>query len=129
MLNQNNANQSVNAESSADIVEQTIFIKSGSEFHQLSIQSIKYIESDGNYVTFHTDNRPILARYKLSEVLSLLPPHQFVRIHRSYAVALKHIVTIKNHCVVIGIQEVPISSTYRKGFLEIINGKIGEKDN
>ena len=129
VLNQNNAIQSVNAESSADIAEQTIFIKSGTEFHQLSIQNIKYIESDSNYVTFHTNNRPILARHKLSEVLSLLPSHQFVRIHRSYAVALKHIVTIKNHCVVIGTQEVPISNTYREGFLEIINGKIGDKDN
>ncbi len=129
VLNQNKGSQSVNAESPADISEQTIFIKSGSEFHQLSIQNIKYIESGSNYVTLHTDNRPILARYKLSEVLSLLPSHQFVRIHRSYVVALKHIVTIKNHCVVIGTHEVPISSTYREGFLEIINGKIGKKDN
>lgn len=127
VLNQNKAIKSVNTESSAEEAEQTIFIKSGSEFHQLSIQDIKYIESDGNYVTFHTNNKPILARYKLSEVLSLLPPHQFVRIHRSYAVALKHIDTIKNHCVMIGTQEVPISGTYRGSFLELINGKIGEK--
>jgi two-component system, LytTR family, response regulator len=129
LLNQNIVSQSINAESSADKSEQTIFIKSGSEFHQLSIQDIRYIESDSNYVTFHTDSRPILARYKLSEVMSLLPSNQFVRIHRSYAVALKHIVTIKNHCVVIGTNEVPISSTYREGFLEIISGKMGEKDN
>ena len=95
----------------------------------ISIQNIKYIESDSNYVTFHTNNKPILARYKLSDVLSLLPSHQFIRIHRSYAVALKHIVTIKNHCVVIDTKEVPISSTYREAFLEIINGKTGEEDN
>ena len=129
VLNQNSGGKIASVESSPDTSEQTIFIKSGSEFHQLSIQKIKYIESDGNYVTFHTDNRPILARYKLSEVLSLLPSHQFVRIHRSYVVALKHIETVKVHCVVIDTIEVPISGTYREGFLEIINGKIGEKDN
>jgi len=123
VLNKSNAVQSVNPESNASVVDQTIFIKSGSEFHQLAIQEIKYIESDSNYVTFYTNSKPILARYKLSEVLSLLPSHQFVRIHRSYAVALKHIVTIKNHCVIIGTQEVPISSTYRAGFLDLINGK------
>lgn len=128
VLNKTNAVQSVNPESNASVVDQTIFIKSGSEFHQLAIQEIKYIESDSNYVTFYTNNKPILARYKLSEVLSLLPSHQFVRIHRSYAVALKHIVTIKNHCVVIGTQEVPISSTYRAGFLDLINGKLGERN-
>lgn len=126
LLNQNIGALPAKADSSADMSEQTIFIKSGAEFHQLSIKNIKYIESDGNYVTFHTDGRPMLARYKLSEVLDLLPPHQFVRVHRSYVVALKHIETVKNHCVVINKHEVPLSSTYREGFFEIINGKIGE---
>mgnify|MGYP003625077511 FL=1 len=105
---------------SPDISKQTIFIKSGSEFHQLFVQNIEYIESDGNYVTFYIDKRPILARYKISEVLELLPKEYFTRVHRSYIVALKHIVTIKKHCVVIDNKEIPISSKYREGFLKII---------
>lgn len=105
---------------SPDISKQTIFIKSGSEFHQLFVQNIEYIESDGNYVTFYIDKRPILARYKISEVLELLPKEYFTRIHRSYIVALKHIVTIKKHCVVIDNKEIPISSKYREGFLKVI---------
>jgi two-component system, LytTR family, response regulator len=129
VLNLHGGGLSANAEPAADMTEQTIFIKSGAEFHQLAIKNIKYIESDGNYVTFHTDGRPILARYKLSEVLGLLPSNLFVRIHRSFVVSLKHIETVKSHCVVIDKHEVPLSSTYREGFLEIINGKIGEKDN
>ncbi|MCF8272694.1 MAG: LytTR family DNA-binding domain-containing protein [Flavobacteriaceae bacterium] len=113
-------------EISPDISEQTIFIKSGSEFHQLFIQNIKYIESDGNYVTFYTDKRPILARYKLSEVLELLPKEFFARIHRSYIVALKHIETVKKHCVVIDSKEIPISSNYRAEFIDLIDD-IGKK--
>ena len=126
VLNQHSGGPPANTEAATDMSEQTIFIKSGSEFHQLSIKNIKYIESDGNYVTFHTGGRPILARYKLSEVLGLLPPHQFVRIHRSFVVALKQIETVKSHCVVIDKHEVPLSSTYREGFFEIINSKIDE---
>ena len=105
---------------SPDISKQTIFIKSGSEFHQLFVQNIEYIESDGNYVTFYIDKRPILARYKISEVLELLPKEYFTRVHRSYIVALKHIVTIKKHCVVIDNKEIPISSKYKEGFLKVI---------
>jgi len=108
-------------EISSDISDQTIFIKSGSEFHQLFVQNIKYIESDGNYVTFYTDKRPILARYKISEVLELLPKEYFTRIHRSYIVALKHIETVKKHCVVIDNKEISISSKYREGFLKVIH--------
>ena len=115
-------------EISSDTSEQTIFIKSGSEFHQLFIQNIKYIESDGNYVTFYTDKRPILARYKLSEVLELLPKEYFTRIHRSYIVALKHIETVKKHCVIINDKEIPISSNYREKFIAIIDDIVKKRD-
>ena len=100
--------------------ELTVFIKSGSEFHQVSIKNIMYIESDGNYVTFHTAKRAILARYKISEVVKLLPNQFFIRVHRSYIVALKHIETVKKHCVIIHGKEIPISSNYRDGFLTMI---------
>jgi len=122
LLEGNTRSETSSSKISSDISEQTIFIKSGSEFHQLFVQNIKYIESDGNYVTFYTDKRPILARNKISEVLELLPAANFTRIHRSYIVALKHIETVKKHCVVIDNEEIPISSTYREGFLTIIDG-------
>ncbi|MEQ3656236.1 MAG: LytTR family DNA-binding domain-containing protein [Dokdonia sp.] len=121
ILNKKNDDIITSANTAEDISDQTIFIKSGSELHQLSIQNIKYIESDGNYVTFHTVKRPILARYKLSEVLELLPKEYFKRIHRSYIIALKHIETVKKHAVIIDGNEIPISSNYRERFLRIIN--------
>ena len=127
VLGQNKAGVKASPETSQKPPEQTIFIKSGSEFHQVSIQNIKYIESDGNYVTVHTTKRSILARYKISEVKELLPQQFFVRVHRSYIVALKHIETIKKHCVVIDGVEIPISSNYREGFLTFIDG-IGKKN-
>ena len=123
VLNVNKDGVTAKPETSSDVSEQTVFIKSGSEFHQLPIQNIKYIESDGNYVTFHTTKRSILARYKISEVKDLLPQQSFVRIHRSYIVAIKHIETVKKHCVVIDGNEIPISSNYREGFLTIIDNK------
>jgi len=129
LLEKNSTITTSSSEISHDISEQTIFIKSGSEFHQLFIQNIKYIESDGNYVTFYTDKRPILARYKLSEVLELLPKEFFSRIHRSYIVALKHIETVKKHCVVIDAQEIPISSNYREGLIALIDDLVKKRDN
>ncbi len=121
VLNVTKDGETTSSETSYDANEQTIFIKSGSEFHQLSIQDIKYIESDGNYVTFHTTKRTILARYKLSEVIGLLPQQLFVRIHRSHIVALKHIKTVKKHCVIIDEKEIPISKNYRDLFFAMID--------
>ena len=120
LLNLTKQELAIHSEKESNSSEQTVFIKSGSEFHQVSIKNIKYIESDGNYVTFHTTKRSILARYKISEVLKLLPNQFFTRIHRSYIVAFKHIETVKKYCVVIDEKEIPISSNYREGFLAII---------
>lgn len=121
ILEKDKKENSTHVETISDTPEQTIFIKSGTEFHQVPIQNIKYIESDGNYVTFHTTKRSILARYKISEVKDLLPQQLFVRVHRSHIVALKHIETIKKHCVVIDGIEIPISSNYRADFFTIID--------
>lgn len=129
VLNQNKAGIKTNPETSQEISEQTVFVKSGSEFHQVPIQNIKYIESDGNYVTFHTIKRSILARYKISEVTELLPQQFFVRVHRSYLVAIKHVETVKKHCVVIDNKEIPISSKYREAFLTIIEDISKKRDN
>ncbi len=129
VLNQNKVAITTSPETSHDLSEQTVFIKSGSEFHQLPIQNIKYIESDGNYVTFQTTKRSILARYKISEVKELLPQKFFIRIHRSYIIAIKHIETVKKHCVVIDGNEIPISSNYREGFLTIIGDTGLKEDN
>ena len=129
ILNKKNDDIITSSNTSEDISDQTIFIKSGSEFHQLSIQNIKYIESDGNYVTFHTIKRPILARYKLSEVLELLPKEYFKRIHRSYIIGLKHLETVKKHTVIIDGNEIPISSNYRESFLSFINNVSKKKEN
>jgi DNA-binding LytR/AlgR family response regulator len=129
VLNQNKERVTTPPEASRETSEQTVFIKSGSEFHQLPIQNIKYIESDGNYVTFHTTKRSIVARYKISEVKELLPQQFFVRIHRSFIVAIKHIETVKKHCVIIDGNEIPISNNYREGFLSIIHDMSKKKDN
>jgi DNA-binding LytR/AlgR family response regulator len=127
VLNQSNDGVTPSPETAHHISEQTVFIKSGSAFHQLPIQNIKYLESDGNYVTFHTNKRPILARYKLSEALDLLPKEGFIRIHRSYIVALIHIETVKKHAVVIDAKEIPVSGNYREGFMAMIDD-LGKKN-
>jgi DNA-binding LytR/AlgR family response regulator len=118
----NTVSTSTDVQINASTNQQTIFVKSGQDLHQLFLQEIKYIESDGNYVTFFTTSRSILARYKISEVLEMLPEQYFMRIHRSYIVALKYIETVKTHCVVIDKKEIPISANYRAHFRAIIGG-------
>tara|TARA_R110002126_G_scaffold124451_3_gene266430 strand:- start:8281 stop:8499 length:219 start_codon:yes stop_codon:yes gene_type:complete len=68
-----------------------------------------------------------LARYKISEVLELLPKKYFMRIHRSYIIAFKHIETVKKHAVIIDGKEIPISSNYREEFFNVIENMSNNK--
>jgi len=56
-------------------------------------------------------------------VLNLLPPDQFMRIHKSYIVCFKHIDIIEKHRVFIHKKPIPIGISYREHFLSKIENK------
>lgn len=56
-------------------------------------------------------------------MLNLLPPDQFMRIHKSYIVCFKHIDIIEKHRVFIHKKPIPIGISYREHFLSKIENK------
>jgi len=95
----------------------SVFIKSGYEKIRVDIEDILYAEGGGNYVVFVTRNKKIASRLTMAEGEALLPQRSFIRIHRSYIAARKHIKKIDRKSVWIDTFELPIGSAYR-AFLE-----------
>ena len=93
----------------------TVFIKSGPHTYQVKVDEILYLEKDGNYITVHLKDRNILIRENMGDIFDLVPAADFVRIHKSYVVAVKHIAMIEVHQLVINGEKIPIGSTYREG--------------
>ena len=54
-------------------------------------------------------------------MLEQLPASNFIRVHKSYIVALDHIDSIRKNKILIGEKSVPIGATFKEQFLEIIN--------
>lgn len=94
--------------------ETTIFIKSGPQTYQVKVNDILYLEKDGNYITVHLRDRNILIRENMGDIFDLVPESDFVRIHKSYVVAVKHISMIEVHQLIINGEKIPIGSTYRE---------------
>jgi two-component system, LytTR family, response regulator len=96
----------------------TIFIKSGPQTHQVKVRDILYLEKDGNYITAHLKDRNILIRETMGDVFDLVPAADFIRVHKSYIVAIKHIAMIEVHQLTVNNEKIPIGSTYRESLRE-----------
>jgi DNA-binding LytR/AlgR family response regulator len=97
-----------------------LFIKSGSRIHQLNVNELLYLEKQGHYIVFHTPIEQLLSRMNMADLLRALPADDFIRIHRSYVIALDKIDTIEKHTVVIRNKRIPIGDSFRVEFFKRI---------
>ena len=101
-----------------------IFLKTGYEEEKVFFEEILYIEAEGNYMAFVLKNRKLLSRQNIAEVIELLPENQFVRLHRSYIVGIKHIQKIARQSVWVAGNEISVGASYEDKLTEI-RGKLG----
>ena len=74
-----------------------IVVRDGAEVHVIAIDDIDLLEAQDDYVAIHAGKRQWLKQQPLSELLDTLDPQRFVRVHRSFAVALDRIARIEPH--------------------------------
>ena len=90
-----------------------VFIKSGPQTYRVKISEILYLEKNGNYITVHRKDGNILIRENMSDIFDLLPASDFIRVHKSYVVGIRHISMIEVHQLIVNGVKLPIGSTYR----------------
>ena len=87
----------------------TILVKDGEYKVALPMEDINYIESEGNYLLFHTDKKMYKSRSTLSQILDLLPTTKFIQTHRAFVVNKDKIQKYNSKSVVVGNAEIPLS--------------------
>ncbi|MGF7217973.1 DNA-binding LytR/AlgR family response regulator [Spirosoma lacussanchae] len=95
-----------------------VFVKDGYDWVRISLAELQYVESEGNYLTFQETGKKTLTRMTIGEAMEMLPAEQFMRVHKSYIVALDRIEKIERHQLTIGKVQVPLSGSYRDELLE-----------
>jgi len=101
----------------------TAFFKSGPQTYPVKISDILYLEKDGNYITVHLRDRNILIRENMGDVFGLVPESEFVRVHKSYVVAIRHISMIEVHELTVYGEKIPIGNTFRDTLRKRLTGK------
>jgi len=83
----------------------------------LSLEAINYIESDGNYLLFHTDKKIYKSRSTIKQVLEMLPGSTFVQVHRAYVVNKTKIEKFNLKSLIISNTEIPVSKNFTDGII------------
>ncbi len=97
-----------------------IFLNTGTSRKKVLIKDIIYLESDGNYVNYQTTEGKVMVRTSIKDAIKGLPANSFIQVQRSYVVALKWIEKIENNHVFMSGLEIPIGSTFKEEFLELL---------
>lgn len=98
-----------------------IFVRSDRIMVKIDFKSILYIESYSDYIKIHTSKKVIVTRETISAIDAKLPKDHFLRIHRSFIVAISEIVSFTSDHVVIENRSLPISRSYKKDVQQILN--------
>ncbi len=90
----------------------SITVKSGYDLHRLRYDDILFIQSDSEYVIYHTTPSKIMSNQSLKKLEDLLPSDIFIRVHRSYIVNTQKVSALKGRDLLIGETKIPVSDSY-----------------
>lgn len=95
-------------------------VKAERKTHKVEISSIQYIESLKDYVKIVCLDESIVTHESLTSLEGYLKDQGFIRIHRSYIVAIDKIRSFDAESVFLLNNELPISRTYKKSVMAIL---------
>jgi DNA-binding LytR/AlgR family response regulator len=98
-----------------------IFIKTEYRLEKIVLDNILFIEGMRDYRQIHTLGKKIMTLETFKELEIKLPANRFVRVHKSYLVALNKIESIERDRIKIQNELIPISETFRENFYTSIS--------
>ncbi|AEL25972.1 LytR/AlgR family response regulator transcription factor [Cyclobacterium marinum] len=89
---------------------------------KLKFIDILWLKGYGDYLKFYLKNntQPLVVRMSFKEIVSILPPKQFIRIHKSYMVAIDEITSIRKSSLFLGELEFSVGESYKESVEKLI---------
>ncbi|MFT4093173.1 MAG: LytTR family DNA-binding domain-containing protein [Niabella sp.] len=95
-----------------------VFIKDNKIIRKLNVSEILWVEAKGDYIKIHTPQKSYVVHGSLKAIEDKLSVQKFMRVHRSYIIAIDKIDYIEDRIVYIHNQPIPISESYKEALLK-----------
>jgi DNA-binding LytR/AlgR family response regulator len=93
--------------------DEFIFIRDANIVRSLKVDKILYAEAMGDYVKLYTPEKFYAIHTTLKAAEERLPASNFLRVHRSYIVALNKIERIESGVLIVNGKPIPVADAYR----------------
>ena len=105
--------------------EDYFFVKTDgkNKFAKVKLSEILYVESIKNYVIIHTENEQLVTYNTLKSMQESLPRRKFIKIHKSYIIALDKVEKTESYTVWVNGNDLPLGDTYKRAFFKKVNEK------
>ena len=98
-----------------------VFVKDNGILKRISIDDILFLEAMGDYVKVHTAQKFHVVHATLKSIEEKLPASKFIRVHRSYIVAINKIDYIQEGTISIGKTSIPVADTHKSNLNKRLN--------
>jgi len=98
-----------------------IFVNADYSLLKVVMDDIMWVEGLKDYIKIHlkSTSKSVITRMTMKSIEDMLPPARFVRIHKSYIVAMSFITSVRKSSVMMGPVELPVSETYQDGLIKL----------
>ena len=97
------------------------FVKGDKKHHQIDLNDLLYIEAYGNYTKLFLKDEMIISHEKISHYEDLLHASNFLRVHKSFIVAIDKIKFIEGNRILINEHKIPVGQTYKSSISNLYN--------
>ncbi|MEM1336431.1 MAG: LytTR family DNA-binding domain-containing protein [Bacteroidota bacterium] len=104
------------------------FVKCDSVYEKIFYHDVEYVQALQNYVIIHTATRKFMPLLTMKRMEELLDQEKFIRVHKSYLVAVDKILSVENTRIKLAHQEVPLSRNYKDAvFKKVLDKSVFKK--
>ncbi|WP_298313683.1 LytTR family DNA-binding domain-containing protein [uncultured Aquimarina sp.] len=89
-----------------------VFLKVDKKLIKIFLRDILYIESLKDYIKLRSVEGTYISHKSLASISEELPSENFIRIHKSYAIAIDKVKSVEGNLVEIGDKRIPIGRNY-----------------
>jgi len=97
-----------------------VYVKENKRYVKITFSDIVYIEGFSEYIKIYTQDKRVITKLSLAWMEEQLPDDEFVRIHKSYIVALNRIEAFTANSIEVANKELPIGRSFKNSVARVL---------